>query len=199
MKDRRVAGLPVERARGEAEEPVEVDPAEVGAQPAEPVQPVGLGDVGVEGGIDDVKPHPDGPRRCSAVAAGGGMAVLVEQRRADEDGDQGLRSALWRANRFGPLLAGSLQSLRLGAHVVVAELAAAAAQMRATGIADAPFLASFHLELLPGWQDEWVTLERERLRQLELHVLDFLVAERVERATWARPSTPRSARSGSSR
>ena len=88
-----------------------------------------------------------------------------------------LRSTLWRANRLGPLLACTAQSLRLSDGVVVdvAELAAAAEQMRAGGIAQAPFLATFNLELLPGWQEDWVTLERERLRQLELRVLDFLV------------------------
>ena len=142
--------------------------------------------VGPEGPVD----APLGVQRLLAYVALQGRSV-TRSRVADDlwpeagatRAGTSLRSALWRANRFGPLLAGSLQSLRLEAHVVVdvAELAAAAAQMRATGIADAPFLASFHLELLPGWQDEWVTLERERLRQLELHVLDFLVAERVER------------------
>ncbi|MFF4010655.1 BTAD domain-containing putative transcriptional regulator [Streptomyces sp. NPDC001717] len=29
-------------------------------------------------------------------------------------------------------------------------------------------------ELLPGWDDDWVLLERERLRQLRLHALDAL-------------------------
>lgn len=94
-----------------------------------------------------------------------------------------LRSTLWRANRLGPLLACTPQSLRLSDGVVVdvAELAAAAEQMHAGGIAQAPFLATFNLELLPGWQEDWVTLERERLRQLELRVLDFLVMDRAER------------------
>jgi DNA-binding SARP family transcriptional activator len=142
--------------------------------------------VGPDGPVD----APLGVQRLLAYVALQGRSV-TRSRVADDlwpetdatRAGTSLRSALWRANRIGPLLAGGLQSLRLEAHVVVdvAELAAAAAQMRATGIAEAPFLASFNLELLPGWQEEWVTLERERLRQLELHVLDFLVAERVER------------------
>ena len=33
-------------------------------------------------------------------------------------------------------------------------------------------------DLLPGWYDDWVIFERERLRQLRLHVLDSL-AERL--------------------
>jgi DNA-binding SARP family transcriptional activator len=31
-------------------------------------------------------------------------------------------------------------------------------------------------ELLPGWYDDWVLLERERLRQLRLHALEELAA-----------------------
>jgi DNA-binding SARP family transcriptional activator len=33
-------------------------------------------------------------------------------------------------------------------------------------------------ELLPGWYDDWVLLERERLRQLRMHALEVL-AERL--------------------
>lgn len=94
-----------------------------------------------------------------------------------------LRSTLWRSNRLGPLLTCTPQSLRLapGVRVDVADLTAAAEQMHAGGLADAPFLATFNLELLPGWQEDWVTLERERLRQLELRVLDFLIVDRADR------------------
>lgn len=94
-----------------------------------------------------------------------------------------LRSALWRVGRLGPLLTAGPQSIRLAAdvRVDVAEVSAMAAQLREGAVVDVPFLASFNLELLPGWQEEWVTLERERLRQLELQVLDFLIAHRVER------------------
>ena len=94
-----------------------------------------------------------------------------------------LRSALWRLNRLGPLLVAGSQSIRLSPVVTVdvTDLGEMAARLRDAAVDDAPFLASFNLELLPGWQDEWVTLERERLRQLELQVLDSLVAHRVER------------------
>ena len=37
----------------------------------------------------------------------------------------------------------------------------------------------FNLELLPDWTEEWVMLERERLRHLELQVLDEEVAALV--------------------
>jgi DNA-binding SARP family transcriptional activator len=32
-------------------------------------------------------------------------------------------------------------------------------------------------DLLPGWYDDWVLLERERLAELQVHVLDVLVDE----------------------
>jgi DNA-binding SARP family transcriptional activator len=36
-------------------------------------------------------------------------------------------------------------------------------------------------ELLPGWEDEWVYGERERLRQLRLHALEALAYQMSER------------------
>ena len=36
-------------------------------------------------------------------------------------------------------------------------------------------------ELLPGWYEDWVLLERERLRQLRLHTLEAM-ADRLARA-----------------
>ena len=38
----------------------------------------------------------------------------------------------------------------------------------------------FDLELLPGWEEEWVELERERVRQPELHLLDDVVSTSVQ-------------------
>ena len=35
-------------------------------------------------------------------------------------------------------------------------------------------VAAFSQELLPGWYDDWVTLETERWRQLRLHTLEIL-------------------------
>ena len=36
------------------------------------------------------------------------------------------------------------------------------------------------IELLPGWDDEWVAFERDRLRQLCLHALEALSAQQLE-------------------
>jgi DNA-binding SARP family transcriptional activator len=138
------------------------------------------------GGTVDVRP---GVQRLLAYVALQGRSV-TRSRVADDlwpeldcsRAARSLRSALWRVNRLGPLLVAGPQSLRLSPFVAVdvVEVSAMAARLRDGDVHDAPFLASFNLELLPGWQDEWVTLERERLRQLELQVLDFLIAHRVE-------------------
>lgn len=34
-------------------------------------------------------------------------------------------------------------------------------------------------DLLPGWYDDWVLLERERARQLQLHVLEIVANELI--------------------
>jgi DNA-binding SARP family transcriptional activator len=48
-------------------------------------------------------------------------------------------------------------------------------------VADAHAILDDDGELLPGWEDEWLSIDRERLRQLRLHVLEA-VAERLARA-----------------
>jgi DNA-binding SARP family transcriptional activator len=40
-------------------------------------------------------------------------------------------------------------------------------------------------ELLPGWYDDWVIFERERLRQLRLHALDALAGRLTAQARYA--------------
>lgn len=81
-----------------------------------------------------------------------------------------LRSTLWRARRVGELVApGSRTLLRLAPSVEVDVHALAGAG----GLL--PLLQpgrAFNVELLPDWFDDWVVIERERLRHLELRVLD---------------------------
>ncbi|HEV7870805.1 MAG TPA: BTAD domain-containing putative transcriptional regulator [Modestobacter sp.] len=98
-----------------------------------------------------------------------------------------LRSALWRLHKVVPGLVETSRSalgLAAGVRVDVRELTAWAAGvldptagpegLRAAG-------AALEGELLPGWYDDWVLLERERLRQLRMHALEML-AERLVRA-----------------
>lgn len=95
-----------------------------------------------------------------------------------------LRSAIWRVpqQRGTPLLEASASHVGLGPHVRV-DLHDAVA--RASEILDAlpgrllsrEALASAALlgaDLLVGWCDDWVVVERERFRQVRLHALDRL-------------------------
>ena len=115
----------------------------------------------------------------------------------DERASANLRSSLWRLKRPGPRLVDATSfQLRLApdVRVDVREAAALAHQLlsRADGppgngadlAADPRLLTG---ELLPDWYDDWVMLERERLRQLSLHALEalgerLLAAERLGEA-----------------
>jgi DNA-binding SARP family transcriptional activator len=96
-----------------------------------------------------------------------------------------LRSTVWRARRLGPLLRPGVTTLRLGPDVEVDTDRLDAARQGVDGVDGLHDLSSwagtFHLELLPDWPDEWVTLERERLRHVELQVLDDQVAALASR------------------
>lgn len=90
-----------------------------------------------------------------------------------------LRTALWRLARCSPgLLQRDPERLVLSPSVTVDvdDLRAAATRVidpdRGTD-ADVRILRrSTGDELLPGWCDDWVVFERERLRQLRLHALE---------------------------
>lgn len=90
-----------------------------------------------------------------------------------------LRSAVWRARRCdqGLLEVGTGQ-LRLsdGIEVDVKDQSAVAHRLIDESSCDAEELAPGGLtrELLPDWLDEWVLIERERVRQLFLHGLEAL-------------------------
>jgi DNA-binding SARP family transcriptional activator len=112
-----------------------------------------------------------GPR--STVA--GTLWPDVTERRA-----QGcLRTALWRLGRLdGVVLAESLVVARPGELRLAAQIWVDVAELnrwiRDRAAADAvPLGALRGGELLPDWGDEWVLLERERLRQLRLHGLEL--------------------------
>ncbi|MDP5181592.1 BTAD domain-containing putative transcriptional regulator [Blastococcus sp. BMG 814] len=98
-----------------------------------------------------------------------------------------LRSALWRLNKAAPgLVEVSGGALRLGTDVRVDvsemsdwALGAIGASVRSdravrasTDLPDTDLLG----DLLPGWYDDWVLLERERLRQLRMQALEAVAA-----------------------
>ena len=61
--------------------------AQIDAQPVTARQPIGVGDVGVERGPDQVDAHAHAARRCPAVATSRGMAQLVEAGRSHGEGE----------------------------------------------------------------------------------------------------------------
>ena len=91
-----------------------------------------------------------------------------------------LRSTLWRMRRTGcPIVqrVGEQLALAPGVSVDVRELADLAHRVfDSSDSADVAWLAHVAQggELLPGWDQEWVVVERERLRQLRLHALELL-------------------------
>ncbi len=89
-----------------------------------------------------------------------------------------LRSALWRLQKVSPGLldvSGGALALAADVRVDVRELGEWAERMSAPGEdggdAGIPF-DELRGELLPGWYDDWVLLERERLHQLRMHALE---------------------------
>jgi hypothetical protein len=81
-------GPRVRAGEQEREDPVEVDPAEVGAQPPAPPEAVGVGDVGEHHRPDEVDADADGARLGASAPARGGVAALVEGQRGVREDDE---------------------------------------------------------------------------------------------------------------
>ncbi|MFI0793723.1 BTAD domain-containing putative transcriptional regulator [Micromonospora rubida] len=103
-----------------------------------------------------------------------------------------LRSALWRLRVAGvDLVASDKWSLRLRAGVAVdLRLVSdwAGRLIRDTHLVEdlgMPTWSDEALDLLPGWYDDWVLMERERVRQLVLHALEALSRRLVAAARCA--------------
>jgi DNA-binding SARP family transcriptional activator len=96
-----------------------------------------------------------------------------------------LRSTLWRLHKVAPGLvdvSGDALSLAAGVRVDVRELGdwAERVQDPHASVEDVTLPpAVLRGDLLPGWYDDWVLLERERVRQLRLHTLEALAVRLV--------------------
>lgn len=93
-----------------------------------------------------------------------------------------LRTAMWRVNRVAPLLSGATASVELcpGVWVDVHEMVALSRNlMRGAdlGVGSLDLIDS-EIDLLPDWDDHWLLADRERLRQLRLHMIET-VADRL--------------------
>jgi DNA-binding SARP family transcriptional activator len=89
-----------------------------------------------------------------------------------------LRTALWRLRRVSPSVIetpGNRLSLSTNLSVDVRELMRLAHRAMGRSVAEdkktIPTLLRMG-ELLPGWFDDWILVDRERLRQLRLHALE---------------------------
>ncbi|MFG1882643.1 BTAD domain-containing putative transcriptional regulator [Micromonospora sp. NPDC049102] len=116
-------------------------------------------------------------QRCARSEAAGTLWPASHEDRARAN----LRTMLWRLHRVTPEpLVEEDDRLALAAGVTsdVAALSAAAAVLLngRSLVGTVPTLATG--ELLPGWYDDWVLTERERLRQTRLYALEAL-AERL--------------------
>lgn len=97
----------------------------------------------------------------------------------DEDASRNLRTTLWRARK---LAAGAVETtgayLRMATSVRIdlrEALGTAERLLRSDDTPTTPTMAevdSLGGDLLPDWSDEWVLIERERLRQLRMHALE---------------------------
>lgn len=111
----------------------------------------------------------------------------------EERAHASLRSALTRLRRHAPGLVhhdrGNLQ-LADGIAVDVAEFKGLARQVLSGDARGAAAASAYQAtltggELLPGWYDDWVIAERERVHQLRLHALEALARQLVECGAYA--------------
>ncbi|MGY1722237.1 AfsR/SARP family transcriptional regulator [Blastococcus sp. SYSU DS0533] len=118
--------------------------------------------------------------RASRTATAGHLWPDVPEEHAHGS----LRSTLWRLNKAVPGLveaSGTCLQLAADVRVDVRDLNdwARRVMLRSGGTDDLAVPDTDLLgDLLPGWYDDWVLLERERLRQLRLRALET-VAERL--------------------
>jgi DNA-binding SARP family transcriptional activator len=117
------------------------------------------------------------------------QCLWLEATESHADGN--LRSALWKIGRLGgPLIQVLGGQLALCPGVTVdyrRSVALARRLLHHPGSLDDPELddEAFTRDLLPDWYEEWVVVERERYRQLRLHVLENLCNELVARRRFA--------------
>ncbi|MER5811176.1 BTAD domain-containing putative transcriptional regulator [Streptomyces sp. NPDC002033] len=96
-----------------------------------------------------------------------------------------LRTAMWRVNLAVPsLMTGVGGCIDLSAHVEVdvrEQIDCAMKVLHGTGVVMGSWATYVPAgDLLPDWEDEWLIDDRERLRQLRLHVLEDIAVQLCE-------------------
>ncbi|GAC1413884.1 MAG: hypothetical protein NVSMB57_09400 [Actinomycetota bacterium] len=103
-----------------------------------------------------------------------------------------LRSTLWRLSKLSPeLLVITDEQIGLAEHVWLDVRAAESLTHRVINAKgewtpDPSDIDLLSADLLPGWYDEWVIVERERFRQLRLHALEALCTRLTEMGEFGR-------------
>ncbi|SDD02546.1 AfsR/SARP family transcriptional regulator [Rhodococcus tukisamuensis] len=120
--------------------------------------------------------------------------VLAERLWADSSPDRSrasLRTALWRIRRASPdLVLVGIDRVRLGDRVDVDVhryrcRAGHILSHQIDDFTDPTELLSRTAELLPGWDEVWLLLAREQLRQLRLHALEAAAVQMCEAGGFA--------------
>jgi len=115
-----------------------------------------------------------------------GVAEQLWDETSAERSHASLRTALWRIRQAHPsLVHASRETLRMNdtVEVDVRRGMAQARRLLAPQGELQPADASLHAlqgDLLPGWDEDWLLLERERVRQVQVHALEAL-ANRLRR------------------
>lgn len=145
-------------------------------------------------------PVPDGTQRLVALLALKGrplrrslVAGTLWPEKSEPRASANLRSSLWRLHGARPdadVVVCHGSSLALNPLV---ELDVSVMEHLGWGLLDGAgtpldhhAVAIFSRELLPGWYEDWVIAERERLSQLQIRALEALVHACVERGEAAR-------------
>lgn len=103
-----------------------------------------------------------------------------------------VRTALWRTRSIVPGLIATPEPRHLSiAHDARIDLSEVKVRARRivsdrSSCSDDDLIAfPFAVDLLPGWYDDWVTVEREHIRQIRLHTLEAISAELLTRRRFA--------------
>jgi DNA-binding SARP family transcriptional activator len=120
------------------------------------------------------------------------MAGELWPESSDAKAHASLRTALWRARQIADgliIIAGDSLTITPRVQVDVPNLVAQARSYLASGGSidgwrGRPVPVSWG-DLLPGWYEDWVLIEREQIRQLHLHLLEDLARLLTERGRFA--------------
>ncbi|MEU1547062.1 BTAD domain-containing putative transcriptional regulator [Nocardia sp. NPDC005745] len=155
-----------------------------------------LGSFHVERSNEPLTLSPAGQRLLAVLTLRGTtnratIAALLWPEATEQHALGSLRSTLWRMQRIDTdLVHNRRENLAIGRMDVdlIHFVSWARRLTDRTGTPDDADLDLFHLsdgELLPGWYEDWVLFERERLRQLRLHAIEAMACHLCRRRRFA--------------